>query len=169
MTEIVFVFSIFIQLFRIFSRRNRAGYAMRFTFKAHRAEQKERAKKLPDQSFSLADSIKKPHTLRNGQSILCVWGFCYASFLGRAVVPSSDAQPPLFSDVKQQIRVGRHRPVFLADPALQLVGNLPGGFHRGDDGLVLIHRARVELLRLGGDNGLEPLRPLDQPSPRSAA
>lgn len=71
MTEIVFVFLIFSQLFRIFSRRNRAGYAMRFTFKAL-GKTKERAKKLPDQSFSLADSIKKPHTLRNGQSILCV-------------------------------------------------------------------------------------------------
>ena len=44
---------------------------MRFTFKAL-GKTKERAKKLPDQSFSLADSIKKPHTLRNGQSILCV-------------------------------------------------------------------------------------------------
>ena len=45
---------------------------MRFTFKARRAEQKERAKKLPDQSFSLTDSIKKPHTPQDGQSILCV-------------------------------------------------------------------------------------------------
>ena len=60
MTEIVFVFLIFSQLFRIFSRRNRAGYAMRFTFKARRAEQKEREKKLPDQSFSLTDSQKSP-------------------------------------------------------------------------------------------------------------
>lgn len=60
MTEIVFVFSIFIQLFRIFSRRSRAGYAMRFTFKARRAEQKERAKKLLDQSFSLTGSQKSP-------------------------------------------------------------------------------------------------------------
>ncbi len=71
MTEIVFVFLIFSQLFRIFSRRNRAGYAMRFTFKAL-GKSKERAKKLPDQSFSLADSIKKPHTPQDGQSILCV-------------------------------------------------------------------------------------------------
>lgn len=70
MTEIVFVFSIFIQLFRIFSRRNRAGYAMRFTFKAL-GKTKERAKNCPIKAF-LADSIKKPHTLRNGQSILCV-------------------------------------------------------------------------------------------------
>ena len=70
MTEIVFVFSIFIQLFRIFSRRNRAGYAMRFTFKAL-GKTKERAKKLPDQSFSLTDS-QKPHTPQDGQSILCV-------------------------------------------------------------------------------------------------
>ena len=71
MTEIVFVFSIFIQLFRIFSLRNRAGYAMRFTFKARRAEQKERAKSCPIKAF-LADSIKKPHTPQDGQSILCV-------------------------------------------------------------------------------------------------
>lgn len=71
MTEIVFVFSIFIQLFRIFSRRSRARYAMRFTFKAHQAEQKERAKNCPIKAF-LADSIKKPHTPQDGQSILCV-------------------------------------------------------------------------------------------------
>ena len=71
MTEIVFVFLIFSQLFRIFSLRIRAGYAMRFTFKVRRAEQKERAKHCPIKAF-LADSIKKPHTLRNGQSILCV-------------------------------------------------------------------------------------------------
>lgn len=71
MTEIVFVFLIFSQLFRIFSRRNRAGYAMRFTFKARRAEQKERAKNRPIKAF-LADSIKKPHTPQDGQSILCV-------------------------------------------------------------------------------------------------
>ena len=71
MTEIVFVFSIFIQLFRIFSRRNRAGYAMRFTFKVRQAEQKVRAKNCPIKAF-LADSIKMPHTQRNGQSILCV-------------------------------------------------------------------------------------------------
>lgn len=71
MTEIVFVFLIFSQLFRIFSRRIRVGYAMRFTFKVRRAEQKERAKNCPIKAF-LADSIKKPHTLRNGQSILCV-------------------------------------------------------------------------------------------------
>lgn len=71
MTEIVFVFLIFSQLFRIFSRRNRAGYAMRFTFKALGRTKRAR-KKLPDQSFSLADSIKKPHTPQDGQSILCV-------------------------------------------------------------------------------------------------
>lgn len=59
MTEIVFVFSIFIQLFRIFSRRKRAGYAMRFTFKVRRAEQKERAKNCPIKAF-LADSQKSP-------------------------------------------------------------------------------------------------------------
>ena len=53
MTEIVFVFSIFIQLFRIFSRRNRAGYAMRFTFNAS-------GKKLPNQSVSRTDRIKSP-------------------------------------------------------------------------------------------------------------
>ena len=44
---------------------------MRFTFKVRQAEQKERAKNCPIKAF-LADSIKKPHTLRNGQSILCV-------------------------------------------------------------------------------------------------
>lgn len=71
MTEIVFVFLIFSQLFRIFSLRIRAGYAMRFTFKARRAEQKERAKNCPIKAF-LADSIKKPHTPQDGQSILCV-------------------------------------------------------------------------------------------------
>ena len=71
MTEIVFVFSIFIQLFRIFSCRSRAGYAMRFTFKVRRAEQKKRAKNCPIKAF-LADSIKKPHTPQDGQSILCV-------------------------------------------------------------------------------------------------
>ena len=70
MTEIVFVFSIFIQLFRIFSRRNRAGYAMRFTFKAL-GKTKEREKNCPIIAF-LADSIKKPHTPHDGQSILCV-------------------------------------------------------------------------------------------------
>lgn len=71
MTEIVFVFSIFIQLFRIFSLRIRAGYAMRFTFKAL-GKTKERAKKnCPIKAF-LADSIKKPHTPQDGQSILCV-------------------------------------------------------------------------------------------------
>lgn len=59
MIEIVFVFLIFSQLFRIFSRRNRAGYAMRFTFKVRRAEQKERAKNCPIKAF-LADSQKSP-------------------------------------------------------------------------------------------------------------
>ena len=92
MTEIVFVFSFFIQLFRIFSLRIHAGYAMRFTFKVRRAEQKERAKNCaikasPSQAAKkapyaahknspikalLADSIKKPHTPQDGQSILCV-------------------------------------------------------------------------------------------------
>ena len=71
MAKIVFIFPIFSQLSRIFSRRNRAGYAIRFTFKVRRAEQKERAKNCPIKAF-LADSIKKPHTPRNGQSILCV-------------------------------------------------------------------------------------------------
>ena len=70
MTEIVFVFLIFSQLFRIFSLRIHAGYAMRFTFKAL-GKTKERAKNCPIKAF-LADSIKKPHTPRNGQSILCV-------------------------------------------------------------------------------------------------
>ncbi len=65
MTEIVFVFLIFSQLFRIFSRRIRVGYAMRFTFNAS-------GKKLPNQSVSRTDSIKKPHTPQDGQSILCV-------------------------------------------------------------------------------------------------
>ena len=59
MIEIVFVFLIFSQLFRIFSRRNRAAYAMRFTFKVRRAEQKERAKNCPIKAF-LADSQKSP-------------------------------------------------------------------------------------------------------------
>lgn len=59
MTEIVFVFLIFSQLFRIFSRRNRAGYAMRFTFKVRRAEQKELAKNCPIKAF-LAGSQKSP-------------------------------------------------------------------------------------------------------------
>ena len=44
---------------------------MRFTFKVRRAEQKELAKNCPIKAF-LADSIKKPHTLQDGQSILCV-------------------------------------------------------------------------------------------------
>lgn len=60
MTEIVFVFLIFSQLFRIFSLRIRAGYAMRFTFKVRRAEQKERAKNCPIKAF-LADSQKAPY------------------------------------------------------------------------------------------------------------
>ncbi len=59
MTEIVFVFLIFSQLFRIFSRRNCAGYAMRFTFKALGRTKRAR-KKLPDQSFSLTGSQKSP-------------------------------------------------------------------------------------------------------------
>lgn len=71
MIEIVFIFLIFSQLFRIFSRRNRAGYAMRFTFKARRAKQKSAQKNCPIKAF-LADSIKKPHTPQDGQSILCV-------------------------------------------------------------------------------------------------
>jgi len=71
MAKIVFIFPIFSQLSRIFSRRNRAGYAIRFTFKVRRAEQKERAKNCPIKAF-LADSIKKPHTPQDGQSILCV-------------------------------------------------------------------------------------------------
>lgn len=71
MTEIVFVFSIFIQLFRIFSRRNRAGYAMRFTFEARWEKQKSAQKNCPIKAF-LADSLKKPHTSQDGQSILCV-------------------------------------------------------------------------------------------------
>ena len=71
MAKIVFIFPIFSQLSRIFSRRNRAGYAMRFTFKVRRAEQKELAKNCPIKAF-LADSIKKPHTPQDGQSILCV-------------------------------------------------------------------------------------------------
>lgn len=71
MAKIVFIFPIFIQLSRIFSRRTRSRYAMRFTFKVRRAEQKERAKNCPIKAF-LADSIKKPHTPQDGQSILCV-------------------------------------------------------------------------------------------------
>ena len=71
MAKIVFIFPIFSQLSRIFSRRNRAGYAIRFIFKVRRAEQKERAKNCPIKAF-LADSIKKPHTPQDGQSILCV-------------------------------------------------------------------------------------------------
>ncbi len=59
MTEIVFVFLIFSQLFRIFSRRIRAGYAMRFTFKALGRTKRAR-KKLLDQSFSLTGSQKSP-------------------------------------------------------------------------------------------------------------
>ena len=44
---------------------------MRFTFKAL-GKTKERAKKnCPIKAF-LADSIKKPHTPQDGQSILCV-------------------------------------------------------------------------------------------------
>lgn len=70
MTEIVFVFSIFIQLFRIFLRRNHAGYAMRFTLKRW-AKQKSAQKNCPIKAF-LADSIKKPHTPQDVQSILCV-------------------------------------------------------------------------------------------------
>lgn len=71
MTEIVFVFLIFSQLFRIFSLRIHARYAMRFTFKVRRAEQKELAKNCPIKVFS-ARTAKKPHTLQDGQSILCV-------------------------------------------------------------------------------------------------
>lgn len=59
MTEIVFVFLIFSQLFRIFSRRNRAGYAIRFTFKAL-GKTKEREKNCPIKAF-LADSQKAPY------------------------------------------------------------------------------------------------------------
>ena len=59
MIEIVFVFLIFSQLFRIFSLRIHAGYAMRFTFKVRRAEQKERAKNCPIKAF-LTDSQKSP-------------------------------------------------------------------------------------------------------------
>ena len=58
MTEIVFVFLIFSQLFRIFSRRNRAGYAMRFTLKRW-AKQKSAQKNCPIKAF-LADSQKSP-------------------------------------------------------------------------------------------------------------
>lgn len=71
MTEIVFVFLIFSQLFRIFSLRIRAGYAMRFTFKVRQAEQKERAKNCPIKA-SPSRAAKKPHTPQDGQSILCV-------------------------------------------------------------------------------------------------
>ena len=71
MTEIVFVFLIFSQLFRIFSLRIHAGYAMRFTFKVRREKQKSAQKNCPIKAF-LADSIKKPHTPQDGQSILCV-------------------------------------------------------------------------------------------------
>ena len=71
MTEIVFVFLIFSQLFRIFSLRIHAGYAMRFTFKVRRAEQKERAKNCPIKA-SPSQAAKKPHTPQDGQSILCV-------------------------------------------------------------------------------------------------
>lgn len=53
MTEIVFVFLIFSQLSRIFSRRTRSRYAMRFTFNAS-------GKKLPNQSVSRTDRIKSP-------------------------------------------------------------------------------------------------------------
>ena len=70
MTEIVFVFLIFRQLFRIFSLRIHAGYAMRFTLKCW-AKQKSAQKNCPIKAF-LADSIKKPHTPQDGQSILCV-------------------------------------------------------------------------------------------------
>ena len=58
MAKIVFIFPIFSQLSRIFSRRTRSRYAMRFTFKVRRAEQKERAKNCPIKAF-LADSIAK--------------------------------------------------------------------------------------------------------------
>ncbi len=60
MTEIVFVFLIFSQLFRIFSLRIRAGYAMRFTFKAL-GKTKERAKKQPDQSVPRGQHKKAPY------------------------------------------------------------------------------------------------------------
>lgn len=59
MTEIVFIFLIFSQLFRIFSRRNRAGYAMRFTFKALGRTKRAR-KKLPDQSVPRGQYKKAP-------------------------------------------------------------------------------------------------------------
>ena len=58
MIEIVFVFLIFSQLFRIFSLRIHAGYAMRFTFKVRRAKQKSAQKNCPIKAF-LADSIAK--------------------------------------------------------------------------------------------------------------
>lgn len=61
MTEIVFVFLIFSQLFRIFSRRNRAGYAMRFTFKVRLAEQKERAKNCPIKASPSRAAKKAPY------------------------------------------------------------------------------------------------------------
>ena len=70
MTEIVFVFLIFSQLFRIFSRRIRVGYAMRFTFKAL-GKTKEREKNCPIKA-SPSRAAKKPHTPQDGQSILCV-------------------------------------------------------------------------------------------------
>lgn len=58
MIEIVFIFLIFSQLFRIFSRRNRAGYAMRFTLKRW-AKQKSAQKNSPIKAF-LAGSQKSP-------------------------------------------------------------------------------------------------------------
>ena len=60
MTEIVFVFLIFSQLFRIFSLRIHAGYAMRFTFKARRAEQKELAKNCPIKASPSRTAKKSP-------------------------------------------------------------------------------------------------------------
>ena len=54
MTEIVFIFPIFSQLSRIFSRRTRTRYAMRFTFNAS-------GKKLPNQSVSRTGSQKAPY------------------------------------------------------------------------------------------------------------
>lgn len=84
MTEIVFVFSIFIQLFRIFSRRKRAGYAMRFTFKVRRAEQKERAKNCPIKAF-LADSQKSPMRRRMVKASCAYEGFAMLLFsVGRS-------------------------------------------------------------------------------------
>lgn len=49
----------------------------------------------------------------------------------------------------------------LADPALQIISNLPGGFHRGDDGSCSYIARALSASGLRGDNGLEPLRPLD--------